>query len=139
MNKTKSKHQMYRLFLLLGLSLLLQGCVPIATGVITYNAGVSHGEHVAYTDYLIATQARNKESKGVGKPSQPILAEKQWYTDIYQIRLNYADYYKWSIEHGVPAESVVLFENWNETERQNYWAAVAKERPKPTGRQAENR
>jgi hypothetical protein len=43
---------------------LLQGCVPVATGVISYESAISAQAHAAYTEYLFATQAKiNRCSK----------------------------------------------------------------------------
>jgi hypothetical protein len=96
------------------------GCVPVATGVITYNAAVSHQESAAYAGYIIEMQDKNNVDKQAGRP---ILSEEQWLKQIQQPRIEYAEYYSWSLEHGVSQDSLVPFEKWTENEREKFRSA----------------
>jgi hypothetical protein len=116
----------FALFLSGSLS-ILTGCVPIASGVIAYNAAISHQDSVAYADYFFAMQAKNKASQEAGRPEQPILSEERWLKEIQQPRLEYVEYYSWSTEHGVSPGALVPFESWNENERQKFRAAQREE------------
>src|SRR5665213_446969 len=82
----------FMLCCLLFVGAFLQGCVPIATGVIAYDNAISFQEHSAYTEYLFSQQAKNKSLPQGGEPIQPILPESIWRKD-YRLRLQYAEYY----------------------------------------------
>jgi hypothetical protein len=93
---------------------LLQGCVPVASGFISYESAVSHQEHAAYTEYLFAAQAENESLQQAGKPPLPIAPEKEWRKNVYRLRLEYADYYTRQTSSNAPAHS---FEMWKEIDR----------------------
>lgn len=107
-------------FLYLLLALPFQGCVPVATGVITYNAAVSHQESAAYADYVIETQERNDANKQAGHLVQVILSKREWLDQIQQPRFEYGEYYSWYTERGASSNSLVPFELWSESEREKF-------------------
>jgi hypothetical protein len=102
------------LFLLFPAFSFFQGCVPVASGFISYESAVSHQEHGAYTEYLFATQADNESLRKAGKPPLPIIPENQWRKDVYTLRLEYADYYTRQTSSNAPVHT---FEMWKEIDR----------------------
>lgn len=102
--------------LLLPATVLLQGCVPVVTGMVTYHEAVSTQEHAAYADYLIDAQAKNKALEQTGQTPRPIMPEVNWTTDVYEPRLEYADYYTETIDKNALSVRVLTYEEWKETE-----------------------
>ena len=89
--------------------LVLQGCVPVASGVIAYESAISAQEHAAYTDYLFAQQAKNRSLVEAGEKPLFIIPEKRWRNEIYRPRLEYARYYTRQTSSNAPVHS---FEDW---------------------------
>ena len=105
----------FKFCLLLPASFLLQGCVPVVTGLVTYHEAVSTQEHAAYADYLIDAQGKNKALEQTGLSARPIVPEGQWTTDVYEPRLEYADYYaEFTGTNALPAH-VLTYEEWRQT------------------------
>ncbi|EEF63367.1 hypothetical protein [Pedosphaera parvula] len=101
--------------LCLSATLLLQGCVPLATGVITYTAAVNTQEHAAYTDYILITQEKNRELAKSDQSQIPILGRDKWLTQIYKPRMEYSDWVDGYIKTNKTTETIVGYEDWRRT------------------------
>jgi hypothetical protein len=101
---------------LLTAACLLQGCVPVLTGAITYDAAVSAQTHAAYAEYLLDAQEKNKSLGRAGQAPQPILTEPNWIGSVYEPSLDYADYFTEASRTNAPPNQILLFDAWKETE-----------------------
>src|SRR5213083_3021032 len=95
---------------------LVQGCVPVGSGLLAYNAAILSQEHAAYTDYLFAMEAHNQTLRQEGKPAEHILLKAKWLKDIYKPKLAYADYYLSQTKEQTGAHPLMSYESWKETE-----------------------
>jgi hypothetical protein len=95
-------------------SFLSQGCVPVVTSAIAYDSAISHQRHAAYTEYLFAILAENRSLELAGKPTSPVMPEKEWQMEIYTPRLEYAAYYTRQTSSNAPIHS---FEDWVRIDR----------------------
>jgi hypothetical protein len=114
-------HPFYRkLQLWLGVSCigfcLLQGCVPVATGVITYTVAVAEQEHSDYTDYILITQQKNRDRAKEGQEPLPILKRDDWLKEIHRPQMAYSDFVDQYLRTNQTAAPVLSYEEWKGTE-----------------------
>jgi hypothetical protein len=109
-----------KLLLWLGVSFigfcLPQGCVPVATGVITYTVAVSEQEHSAYTDYILITQQKNRERAKAGEEPLPIMKRDDWLKEIHRPQMAYSDFVDQYLRTNKTAAPVSSYEEWKGTE-----------------------
>lgn len=108
---------------------LLQGCIPVASGVISYSAAVSSQEHSAYADYISATQQANRE-RSKAQEMLVILTRDKWLADIHQPLLDYADYVDNSLKTNAIASPVMPYDEWKATEYKKLLAQRAEAQEK---------
>src|SRR5207249_8314111 len=111
---------------------LLQGCIPMATGVISYSAAVSSQEHSAYSDYILASQQKNQELAKAGQEPLPILTRDKWRQEIHQPHLDYSDFVDGYLKTNKSIAQVISYEEWKGTEYPRLVAQMSEAYQKPS-------